>query len=303
MSLPVRITSLTRARTRCAAPMQGALAQPAAGGTRPVGGAGLRSRRPGAAGDQLRCPARLSRGAASRPAARPRCRRPRRGGRWPKPLKFGSASPLSEQACTTVASSRDAGHPHACGPRLAPAAARRAGRCPAPRRAGGPAYRGGDLRRPRSPRQPISLSARHAVGTDATGPNISRWSPITRKSLITRALSAIAHARSANTRPRSMAAQRRRQRRRQARRQARSGPKAAAAARPACDTIPVPPPVTSRPRDHPVAFTQKSAPRTSTGKDLDNPYRPSSGALLYSATPLTRRTPTESPGLEPPGCS
>ena len=112
------------------------------------------------------------------------------------------------------------------------------------------------LRRPRSPRQPISLSARHAVGTDATGPNISRWSPITRKSLITRALSAIAHARSANTRPghgrpAATAAPPTGQT------SGPSGPKAAAAARPACDTIPVPPPVTSRPRDHPVAFTQK----------------------------------------------
>src|ERR1022692_1260233 len=55
----------------------------------------------------------------------------------------------------------------------------------------------------RSPPAAISLSARHAVGTDATGPNSSRWSPITRKSLITRAPSAIAHARSARTRPRS----------------------------------------------------------------------------------------------------
>ena len=59
------------------------------------------------------------------------------------------------------------------------------------------------LRRPRSPQAADSFSARHTVGTDATGPNSSRWSPITRKSLITRAPSAIAHARSANTRPRS----------------------------------------------------------------------------------------------------
>jgi hypothetical protein len=42
-----------------------------------------------------------------------------------------------------------------------------------------------------------------AVGTEATGPNSSRWSAITRKSLITRAPSAIAHARSDSTRPRS----------------------------------------------------------------------------------------------------
>jgi hypothetical protein len=32
----------------------------------------------------------------------------------------------------------------------------------------------------RSPPPAISLSARHAAGTDATGPNSSRWSPITR---------------------------------------------------------------------------------------------------------------------------
>jgi hypothetical protein len=43
----------------------------------------------------------------------------------------------------------------------------------------------------RSPPTAASFSARHAVGTDATGPNSSRWSPITRKSLITRAPSAI----------------------------------------------------------------------------------------------------------------
>ena len=156
----------------------GALAQPAAGGTRPVGGAGLRSRRPGAAGDQLRCPARLSRGAASRPAARPRCRRPRRGGRWPKPLKFGSASPLSEQACTTVASSRAGSAPHACGPRLAPAAARRAGRCPAPRRAGGPAYRGGDLAVP----GPRGSPSRSAPATRSAPTRPGRTSPAGRPS-------------------------------------------------------------------------------------------------------------------------
>ena len=54
------------------------------------------------------------------------------------------------------------------------------------------------LRRLRSPPAAIYFSARHAVGTDATGPNSSRWSPITRKSLITLAPSAIAHARSAD---------------------------------------------------------------------------------------------------------
>ena len=59
------------------------------------------------------------------------------------------------------------------------------------------------LRRARSPPAAASFSARQAVGTDATGPKTSRWSPITRKSLITRAPSAIAQARSAKTRPRS----------------------------------------------------------------------------------------------------
>jgi hypothetical protein len=59
------------------------------------------------------------------------------------------------------------------------------------------------FRRTRPPPAAASFSARHAVGTDATGPNSSRWSPITRKSLITRAPSAIAHARSDKTRPRS----------------------------------------------------------------------------------------------------
>ena len=113
------------------------------------------------------------------------------------------------------------------------------------------------LRLLRSPPAAVSLSARHAVGTDATGPNSSRWSPITRKSLITRAPSAIAHARSEKTRPRSWPP---------------SGDGSAAdspdvrpvrsdscrsRARPACDTTPVPPPVTSRPRDHPVACTEK----------------------------------------------
>ena len=60
-----------------------------------------------------------------------------------------------------------------------------------------------DLRLLRSPPPAISASARHAVGTDATGPNSSRWSPITRKSLIIPGPSAIAHARSEKTRPRS----------------------------------------------------------------------------------------------------
>lgn len=59
------------------------------------------------------------------------------------------------------------------------------------------------FRRRRSPRQTISLSSRYVVGADATVPNSSRWSPITWKALIIHAPSATAHARSANTRPRS----------------------------------------------------------------------------------------------------
>ena len=65
------------------------------------------------------------------------------------------------------------------------------------------AYRGSDLAAVRSPTAAASLSARHAVGIYATGPSSSRWSAITRKSLITRASSAIAHARSAMTWPQS----------------------------------------------------------------------------------------------------
>jgi hypothetical protein len=111
------------------------------------------------------------------------------------------------------------------------------------------------LRLLRSPPAAVSFSARHAVGTDATGPSNSRWSPITRKSLITLAPSAIAHARSDKTRPRSCpprgegsAADR------PAVRPVRSD-NCRSSTSPACDTIPVPPPLTSRPRDHPVAFT------------------------------------------------
>src|ERR1019366_6900330 len=108
-----------------------------------------------------------------------------------------------------------------------------------------------------SPPAAISLSARHAVGTDATGPNSSRWPPPPRKPLLPPAPPPIAHARPARPRPRSWPP---------------SGEGSAAdspdvrpvrsvtwrsSASPACDTTPVPPPVTSRPRDHPVAFTWK----------------------------------------------
>ena len=40
----------------------------------------------------------------------------------------------------------------------------------------------------------------------------------------------------------------------------------------------------------------ESAPRTWTGKCLDNPYRPRSGALFHSGAPPSRRTPVKSQG-------
>src|ERR1019366_6764730 len=50
---------------------------------------------------------------------------------------------------------------------------------------------------------PAATSSRvpQQVGAEATGPNTSRWSPIPRKSLIPCPPSAIAHAKSASTRP------------------------------------------------------------------------------------------------------
>ena len=171
-----------------------------------------------------------------------------------KPLKFASASSLPLCAVTTVASSRMQATPS-----RNRSAIRTGGSVPACPHARRRALftAAVTLRRPRSPPAAASFSARHAVGTDATGPKTSRWSPITRKSLITRAPSAIAHARSASTRPRSWppsgdgsAADR-----------PAVSPVRSASSRsstsPACDTTPVPPYVTSRPRDHPVAFTWK----------------------------------------------
>jgi len=88
-----------------------------------------------------------------------------------------------------------------------------------------------------------------------------------------------------------MTAQRRWQRRRQARRQ--PGP-----------VSQLPQQRQARVRHHPGAPASdfktarpscsvhvESAPRTRSDRDLDNPYRPSSGALLYSGAPLTRQTP------------
>jgi hypothetical protein len=47
---------------------------------------------------------------------------------------------------------------------------------------------------------------------------------------------------------------------------------------------------------HHVAMHAESAPRTRSDKSLDTPYRPSSGALFHSGTPLSRRTPVKSQG-------
>src|SRR6266516_2758660 len=108
----------------------------------------------------------------------------------------------------------------------------------------------------RSPPRAISSSVRHAVGTEATSPNRPSWSPITRKSLITSAPSAIAQARSASTRPRSWTSSR-------SEASAFDSPavrpmlsaSALISATPACDTIPVPSAVTCRPFSQPVVFT------------------------------------------------
>jgi hypothetical protein len=136
------------------------------------------------------------------------------------------------------------------------------------------------LRSLRFPPAADSFSVRNAVGTDATCPNSSHWSPIARKPLITRAPSAIAHARSDKTRPRSCPP---------------SGDGSAAdrpavpvrsaschSTSPECDTTPEPPPVTSRLRDHPVACMQKVLPEPGVIKNLDTPYRPRSGTLFHS---------------------
>ena len=107
-----------------------------------------------------------------------------------------------------------------------------------------------------SPPAAISLSARHAVSTEATGPNSSPWSRITRKSLIASPPSAIAHARSARTRPRSWISSR-------AEASALDNPlvspvlsaSARTSVTPACDTTPVPSAVTFSPFIQPVVFT------------------------------------------------
>ena len=108
----------------------------------------------------------------------------------------------------------------------------------------------------RGPPVAISFSVRHVVGTEATGPNSSFWSVSTRKSLITSLPSAIAQARSAVTRPRSWISSRGEA---SARDSPAVSPVLSASWRsrtsPACDTIPSPSAVTSRPFDQPVTFT------------------------------------------------
>ncbi|HUC26293.1 MAG TPA: hypothetical protein VMA73_26620 [Streptosporangiaceae bacterium] len=161
-------------------------------------------------------------------------------------MTFASASSLPLCAWTTVASSRM----HVTSSRTR-SATRTGGRGPACAHACRRALftAAVTLRRARSPSAAASFSARHAVGTDATGPNSSRRSPITR------APSAIAHARSAMTRPRSCppagdgsAADS------PAVRPVRSASSRSSTS-PACGTTPVPPSLTSRPSDHPVACT------------------------------------------------
>ncbi len=106
------------------------------------------------------------------------------------------------------------------------------------------------------PLSAISSSVRQAVGTEATGPNSSCWSVIARKSLITRAPSAIAQDRSVNTRPRSCSSSRGLA---NAPDRPAVSPDLSASSRstasPACETTPSPSAVTSKPRDQPVTFT------------------------------------------------
>ena len=142
----------------------------------------------------------------------------------------------------------------------------------------------------------VSFSARQHVGTDATRPNNSCWSPITRKSLITSAPSAIAHAKSASTWPRSYTSTRSLA---SAFGRAAVSPVLSASARssasPACDTIPVPPTVTSSPFSQPVAFTLRVL--LDLGRyGSRHPNRPRSGALFYVDAPVSHGH-HELPGL------
>src|SRR5262249_55904090 len=134
----------------------------------------------------------------------------------------------------------------------------------------------------RSPPRAISSSVRHAVGTEATSPNSSSWSPITRKSLITSPPSAIAHARSASTWPRSCTSSR---------------PVASAfdspavrpilsdsartSVTPACDTIPVPSAVTRKPFSQPVVFTYQVLLDLGPDKDVDTLIVPGQEHFLW----------------------
>jgi hypothetical protein len=172
-------------------------------------------------------------------------------------LKFGSAPFLSEWQATTLASSRMQVTPSRIlsAIRIPGSAPCRASIATHARRR--PAFTAAAiLPSARCPPPAISSSVRHAVGTDATSPNNSSWSPITRKSLITSPPPAIAHARSASTRPRSCTSSLREA---SAFDSPAVRPMLSASARisvtRACDTIPVPSTVTCRPFSQPVVFT------------------------------------------------
>jgi hypothetical protein len=62
---------------------------------------------------------------------------------------------------------------------------------------------------------------------------------------------------------------------------------------PACETTPVPPPVTSRPRDHPVAFTPKVLLEPIPARTSTNLIVPVQ-EHFYSGAPLTRQMPMKS---------
>ena len=149
----------------------------------------------------------------------------------------------------------------------------------------------------RGPPAAISFSVRQTVGTEATGPVTSRNPPRTAKSLITSAPPAIAAARSASTRPRSWISSRG-----VARAFDRSAvrPVLSASDRsktsPVCDTIPLPPEVTSRPRDHPGNVHVEGAPQLGSDKGFDTLIVPAQEHLQQS-TRRSVRTRDEKPGL------
>jgi hypothetical protein len=174
----------------------------------------------------------------------------------PVALKFASANSLSLCAATTVASSRMQAMPS-----RARSAILTGGSGPACAHACRRARFTAALtfRRVRSPPAAASFSARHAAGTDTTAPNSSCWSPH-HPEIADHPGPDRDRARQIGKDPAPvMPARRRRQRRRQAGRQARpvrhlaqqDQPRVRHDARAAA-------PATSRPRDHPVAFTRKA---------------------------------------------